>query len=287
MENKLTGYRKVFYNMASQLGYTLTFGENINDTKATTGNGKEIKNVINPKGNIVFRDGSKSIELCGEIGLISRIGNNLTIAVQKINDSNKLLFIIKDKLQEKHIVVSIPDVAENNSDISVSIPKEVGTGKREYNTMEIKLVDGKCKVLSSKNYEGKRQEVKYNVTEYIEQIEKFLMGFVKVQNNEALKNGFELIKPVIEFQISSYLINGNLLRQMDLVSKYNSKREEYINELEILYCDENKYKLKIKLLKKQIRELDEEYDRDMEILKDQIEYLYEVYDGVFEKQKTA
>ena len=46
-------------------------------------------------------------------------------------------------------------------------------------------------------------------------------------------------------------------------------------------------KLKIKLLKKQIRELDEEYDRDMEILKDQIEYLYEVYDGVFEKQKTA
>ena len=53
------------------------------------------------------------------------------------------------------------------------------------------------------------------------------MGFVKVQNNEALKNGFELIKPVIEFQISSYLINGNLLRQMDLVSKYNSKREEY------------------------------------------------------------
>ncbi len=287
MENKFTGYRKVFYNMASRLGYTLTFGENINDTKATTENGTEIKKVINPKGNIVFRDGSKSIELCGEIGLISRIGNNLTIAVQKINDSNKLLFIIKDKLQEKHIVVSIPDVAENNSDISVSIPKEVGTGKREYNTMEIKLVDGKCKVLSSKNYEGKRQEVKYNVTEYIEQIEKFLMGFVKVQNNEALKNGFELIKPVIEFQVSSYLINGNLLRQMDLVSKYNSKREEYINELEILYCDENKYKLKIKLLKKQIRELDEEYDRDMEILKDQIEYLYEVYDGVFEKQKTA
>ena len=286
MENNFTGYRRVFYSMASQLGYTLIFSKNINDTRAIK-YGNEIKKYINPKGNIVFRDGSDSIELCGEIGLISRIGNNLTIAIQKTNDSNKLLFIIRDKLQEKHIVFSIPDVAENNSNISVSVPKKVGTGRRDYNTMEIKFVNGKCEVLSNKNYEGKESKVEYSVNEYIEQIEKFLIGSVKLQDAEALKDGFELIKPVIEFQISSYLINGNLLRQANLESKYNSKREKCISKLEFLYSDENKDESKIEKIKKQIRELDEEYYSNMEALKEQIEYLYEVYDNVLEKQKTA
>ena len=286
MENNFTGYRRVFYSMASQLGYTLIFSKNINDTRAIK-YGNEIKKYINPKGNIVFRDGSDSIELCGEIGLISRIGNNLTIAIQKTNDSNKLLFIIRDELQEKHIVFSIPDVAENNSNISVSVPKKVGTGRRDYNTMEIKFVNGKCEVLSNKNYEGKESKVEYSVNEYIEQIEKFLIGSVKLQDAEALKDGFELIKPVIEFQISSYLINGNLLRQANLESKYNSKREKCISKLEFLYSDENKDESKIEKIKKQIRELDEEYYSNMEALKEQIEYLYEVYDNVLEKQKTA
>ena len=212
LRNMSKGYRRTYSAIASQLGYKLAFGSNINDTVAVIGDNYKTGK-INKEGIITFSNvddngDTNSIDLYGEDGILARVNPNLTILAKKDTEESKLVFIVRDESGDKAILVSIPHIAEEKSYISASvfINSNSSTPRRAIKTMLIYIEDGKS--IADINKGESRGEIGYSVNNYTDSILDFLNGLDAVQESEYLKNGLDKISLAIRIQVASYLIEG-------------------------------------------------------------------------------